>query len=247
MLVVGANDGAVVVDELFPLGLVARDMHGLAALKGNGLEHFGAHDSADAAACGMGTAVDHHRIRNQIFTSGPDGGNGAVCAHFFGDHAGGAACALAPHMAGVFKPRLAVAHVQPHGAVGLALDNKKVIARVLQVLGKIAAHVARTDKVLRPRNRHDGGYSGTPAAQSARASQRPHGKNDLVGFIICLGLGRNFVPKHLVAEARAANDVKILVGVLNSNAARAQVDPQALALIAAEFSGHKFLQLANGA
>ena len=142
MLVIGTNDGAVVVDELFPFGLVARDVHGLAALKGNGLEHLGAHDSADAAACGMGAAVDHHRIRNQIFTGGPNGGNRAVRAHFFADHAGSTACALPPHMAGVFKPRLAVAHVQPHGAVGLAFDNQKVIASVLQVLGKIATHMA---------------------------------------------------------------------------------------------------------
>ena len=116
-----------------------------------------------------------------------------------------------------------------------------------RTLAKVATHVARTDKVLRPRNRHDGGDSGTPAAQGARAGQRPHGKYDLVGFVIGLGFGRNFVPKNLVAQARAANDVKIFVGVLNSDAARAQVDPQALALIAAEFSGHKFLQLANGA
>ncbi len=247
MLVVSPNDGAVVVDEIFPVGLVARNVHGLAALKGNGLEHLGTHDSANAATCGMSAAVDHHRIRNQIFTGGPDGGNGIVRAHFFADHAGGAACTLPPHVAGILDPRLAVTHMQPHGAVGLAFDNKKIIARVFQVLGKVAAHVARTYEVLRPRNRHDGGYSGTPAAQGARASQRPHGKNDFVGFVIGLGFGRNFVPKHLVAQARAANKIKILVGVLNSNAARAQVDPQALALIAAKFSGHKFLQLANGA
>ena len=247
MLVVGANDGAVVVDEFFPVGLVARNVHGLAALKGNGLEHLGAHDGPDAAACCVGAAVDHHGIRNQIFTGRPDGGNGTVSPHFFADNACGAAGALAPHVAGILEPCLAIAHMQPHGALGLALNNEEVVARVFQMLGKVAAHVTGTDEMLRPRNRHDGCNRRASAAQSARAGQRPHGKNYFVGFVISPGLGRYFVPKNLVAKARAANKIKILIGVFNSDAARTQIDPQALALITAKFPCHKFLRLADGA
>ncbi len=238
MLVVPAQDGQVKLDELLPLALVPGDAHCAAALHAHGLEVLGAHDPAHAAS-GVRQGVGHNGHGRELFPGLADGRHHAVRAHLLADLQAGAPNARAPQLRGVAQFHPGIADIQPHRFLGPALHDERVIARILELGGELAAHVPGAHQRPGPAGGEDGGHRGAAVAGHARARQHARGEDELVGGIKGAGSGGHLLPEDLVAEARAAEHFPVpLSGVLGADLPCGQIHAQHLSGKAAIAPGH---------
>ena len=164
MVVVGADYLAQHVIGQVGHGLRVFDVHRAVALHYDGLYLLGAHDGAQAAACGVGTGVHHIGVREQVLASRPDAADAAIVALNLVQGLGCQMDALAPDEACVLDLHVVVFDAQVHGGCGLAFQNEGVPTCQLQLGSEHAAAVCVYQQIV-------GGEGGQEADRGA-ACQR---------------------------------------------------------------------------
>jgi len=241
MLVIAADDGKMVLDEPFPILFFAGDPDAPRAPNADGLEVLGPQYGSDAAG-GVGTVINHDGHGHEVLSRRADGGHHRVRSHDFGDGCRRRADSLPPDPAGSVDLDLLIYDHEPYGTGRLSLNDDGVVARILELRGKLTAHMSRGHQGDGPAERPEGRDGRTAAAWSSRARQGSHGKDNPVFRIIGHRSRRDFIPHHLVADPRATQIILVTRnGILRPDPARGQIDPQNLACPTSIYSHRCFL------
>ena len=202
------------------------DLDSAGAADDQSLHLLGAEQSAQTGAAGVAEGGDHRGIRNQVLTSQADRSNVELRTRFLGQGSIGLEGALAPNMGSVLDGDLVIIDLDVDRLVALALNDHGVIARVLEGMRDVAAHVRIDDGVaLGPAGQE--GHIPTAGARHAGSSQRANSEDSLRLRAKRISSQRNLVPDDLVAKAHAA-DIRLILRqrIFSRNRTGGQVDAE---------------------
>ena len=228
MVVVGADDLAQHVVGQIGQGLRVFYVHGAVALDDERLEFLGAHDSAEASACGVVAGIHHAGIGEKVLACRADGCDAGGDALEAVQDLGRGAGAKAPHHRAVLDLDLVILNVKVDRLVRLALDDDGIIASHLNLRAEHAAAVGVDNLIV-------GGVGGKEANRGAASQrhtgcgQRTDSVNDLRILAQRISAWGDLIVDDFVSQAHAADIVLIGCGRLGGDGSSREVHAQDLA------------------
>jgi hypothetical protein len=202
---------------------------GLRALDDDSLEEFRAHDRAHARpSSGSALEAADDGVANQVLAALSDVEDADALAVFRVDPVVGGVGALAPDGVGREELDLVVLDVKHRRALGLALDDEGVVARLAELFGDPRSQVA---VAVAARHRGFAGDDRFPGVGGGDAGDGTEGDDELVVGAEGVDPGLELVKKDLGGEAASAHPLtgEFLGKRLFLKGLRGQVDSQDLA------------------
>ncbi len=228
VLVVGAQQGQMMLDHFFPLFLVAGDGQAAGSDRPDGFEIFGSHHTAGTPGR-MGNGIHDHGHGHQIFSGLADSRHRGPGSQLLGDFRRGAADPLAPKMAGVFDFHHIVPDGNPDRFVRLAPHNHGIVTGILELGRKVSAHVPGAHQLFGPAGGKDCGDGRAAVAGRSGARQWAGTEYDFILRIKGVCPGGDIFPQDPVADAGSSENILVFFnGIFRVYAAGRQIDYQNL-------------------